>query len=81
MAKCKPEVTPLLTHWRYCSHALSHQHWMNPSGAVAEYTFREKKNYDRVVDALAPGFTRTLTDLLLTMKDKRILVIERTRFE
>ena len=25
MAKCKTAVTPLLTHWSYCSLALSHQ--------------------------------------------------------
>ena len=29
MAKCKTAVTPLLTHWSYCSLALSHRyyHW------------------------------------------------------
>ena len=28
MAQCKTAVSPLLTHWRYCSLALSHQYFL-----------------------------------------------------
>ena len=34
MTKCKTAVTPLLTHWSYCSLALSHRH----AGRIVEST-------------------------------------------
>ena len=36
MAKCKPAVSPLLTHWRYCNLTLNHQLYVchRPRGAM-----------------------------------------------
>ena len=37
MAWCKTAVSPLLTHWRYCSHALSQQNIPHVLGSSVDY--------------------------------------------
>ena len=64
--KCKTVVSPLLTHWRYCSLALSHQYDMSQSSSL------EKIVHVMKLRCVFYVFSRMKTTFRISERDARI---------